>query len=79
MKWIVLIFCLLLFNSAVIAQQNYEVSRIPKELLPYASAIVRHSEENIAVKDLDNATHHVKKAITVLNKNGDHLATMVLF
>ncbi|CAN5332222.1 hypothetical protein BH09BAC6_BH09BAC6_19720 [soil metagenome] len=79
MKWFVLSFCLFIVLNPAIAQQNYEVSRIPKDLLSYASAVIRNSEESIEVKDLDNTVHHVKKAITVLNKNGDHLAIMVLF
>jgi transglutaminase-like putative cysteine protease len=60
------------------AQQNYDASLIPKELLPYASAIIRDKEENVEVNSLNNTTYHIKEAITVLNKNGDNIAQMVV-
>ena len=66
-----------LFKAA--AQQNYQASLIPKELLPYASAVVRNEDVSIEVKDLDNTIYHLQKAITVLNKNGEDLAHMVVW
>ncbi|UOE46859.1 DUF3857 domain-containing protein [Mucilaginibacter sp. SMC90] len=57
--------------GCVKAQENYDVSLIPKELLPYASSVVRNEEVTVEVKDFDNTLCHVKKAITVFNKNGD--------
>ncbi|TSD67103.1 DUF3857 domain-containing protein [Inquilinus sp. KBS0705] len=72
------LFTLLLHNFAN-AQQNYDVSLIPKELLPYASAVVRNNEVDIIVNDDDNTIYHVKTAITVLNKNGDDIARIVLW
>ncbi|MET3980537.1 hypothetical protein ABIB62_003137 [Mucilaginibacter sp. UYP25] len=60
------------------AQSSYEVSKIPKELLPYASAIIR--DENIYTQvDGGNTLYHIKKAITVLNKNGNDLAHIVVW
>jgi hypothetical protein len=53
------------------AQENYDVSLISKDLLPYASAVVRNEEVTTEVKDLDNTWLHIKRTITVLNKNGD--------
>ncbi|MGN6397385.1 MAG: DUF3857 domain-containing protein [Mucilaginibacter sp.] len=61
------------------AQKSYDASLIPKDLLPYASSVVRDEEITIEVKDLDNAIYHVKKAITVLNKNGDEDARIVIY
>jgi hypothetical protein len=52
------------------AQQDCSANLIPKELLPYASSVIRHEETTIEIKDVDNVIYHVKKAITVLNKNG---------
>lgn len=60
------------------AQVNYEVSKIPKDLLPYASAIVR-DESVFTQVDGGNTLYHIKKAITVLNKNGDDLAHIVVW
>ena len=65
--------------TAVIAQPNYDASLIPKDLLPYASSVVRNEEVTIEVKDLGNAVYRIKKAITVLNKNGDDDAHIVIY
>jgi transglutaminase-like putative cysteine protease len=79
MKRILIVLPLLLLCTIAIAQNNYDVSLIPKELLPYASAVVRNEEITTEVKDLDNMTYHVKRAVTVLNKNGDDIAHMAVF
>jgi len=70
---------LLLLATLANAQDNYDVSLIDKSLLPYASAVVRNQTVNIEVKDADNTVYHIKTAITVLNKNGDDLARIVLW
>lgn len=70
--------CLFILAITANAQTNYDVSLIPKELLPYASAVVRNEEVSYEVKDLDNVIYHLKKAITVLNKNGDDIAHIVI-
>jgi len=74
MRYIILTFCLLTVGLLANAQQNYDVSLIPKELLPYASAVVRNDEMTIDVKGLDDAIIHEKMAVTIINKNGDHMA-----
>jgi len=66
------------FTNAM-AQQNYEVSLIPKELLTHANSVVRDQETSIEVKDMDNAIEHVKKAVTVLNTNGDENARVIIY
>ena len=68
MRAVFTLFLLLFLATSGYAQQNYAVSLIPKELLPYASAVVRNEEVSTEVKDLDNTIYHVKTAITVLNK-----------
>ncbi|MDB5140012.1 MAG: hypothetical protein JWR12_1928 [Mucilaginibacter sp.] len=78
MRAAILVLCLVASVRLAKAQQNYDVSLIPKELLPYAKAVIRDDEENIEVKDLDNTIYHVKKVITVLNKNGDEEAHIVI-
>jgi hypothetical protein len=79
MRAVLLTIAVFLLALPGLAQQNYNTDLIPKELLSYASAVVRNSNEGIEVKDLDNATYHIKQAITVLNKNGDNQADMVLY
>ena len=69
--------CLLLLSMAANAQQNYDVSLIPKELMPYANAVVRSSNETVEVKDLNDVEYHITKAITILNKNGDDRARLI--
>jgi transglutaminase-like putative cysteine protease len=78
MKSILIVFVLTISYTITWAQQNYDASLIQKELLPYASAVIRDRDENIEVKSLDNTVYHVKEAITVLNKNGDDLAHIII-
>jgi hypothetical protein len=79
MRSVILFFFVVLFTFKTNAQQNYDAGQIPKELLPYASAVVRNEEVNIEVKDLDNTLYHIQEAITVLNKNGENLAHIVVW
>lgn len=65
--------------TCVKAQENYDVSLISKDLLPYASSVVRNEEVIVEVKDLDNTLYHVKEVITVLNKNGDDDADIAIW
>lgn len=76
-----IIFTLYLMLSFMMAsaQNNYDASLISKDLLPYASAVVRDEEITTEVKDVDNVFYHVKRVITVLNKNGDDIAHMAVF
>jgi len=78
MRRIVLIIMLLLPGMVAMAQNDYNASLIPKDLLPYASAVIRDKEVNIEVKDLENTVYHIKQAITVLNKNGDRDAHIIV-
>ncbi|MFI5163125.1 MAG: DUF3857 domain-containing protein [Sphingobacteriales bacterium] len=73
-----LISILLFFSSSVVAsaQNNYNAGLIPKELLPYASAVVRNEQITTTVNDLDDVTTHVKRVITILNQNGDDAARL---
>src|ERR1700744_2083127 len=80
MRRISLFIALLACSASLSAQQtNYEAAAIPKELLSYASAVIRDYDTHMEVKDLDNVTTHVKQAITVLNANGEDAAHLVVF
>ena len=61
------------------AQALYETATIPKELLPYASAVVRKMEVTTEVKDLNNTVNHIKQVVTILNANGDDNADIVVW
>jgi len=56
------------------AQTVYEAASIPKDLLPYASAVVRKMDVTTEVKDLTNTINRYKETVTILNKNGDQHA-----
>lgn len=74
MKISAITFLLLGFFITANAQQNYDASLIAKDLLPYAKAVVRNEQVNIEVKDLNNTIYHIKRVVTILNKNADNLA-----
>lgn len=68
-----------LFTCTLTYAQDYAVSSIQKELLPYASAVVRNEEITIEVKDLNTTVYHYKQAVTVLNKSGDEHADILVW
>ncbi|MFD0750251.1 DUF3857 domain-containing protein [Mucilaginibacter calamicampi] len=74
--WISLFCCL---NFSVAAQTVYTAASIPKELMPYASAVVRNEVVSTEVKSVDNVIYHVKRIVTILNKNGDDEAEVNIF
>lgn len=79
MRLFIILCCFIAASTLANAQQNYDAGLISKDLLPYAGSVVRNEEVSIEVKDLDNAVYHIKKAITVLNKNGDDDAHIVIY
>ena len=73
-----IIILISLVNTGLFAQTNYDASAIPKELLPYASAVIRNEEITVDVKSPDDVITTTKQAITVLNRNGDEMAHIVI-
>ena len=71
---VIIIYLLAAFSFTKAQQQNYDAGLIPKELLPYASAVVREDEFDVEVESMESTIIHAKMAITILNKNGDHMA-----
>jgi hypothetical protein len=71
--------CLNLLLLSATAQTFYPAAEIPKSLLPYASAVVRNMEMTTEVKDLNTTVNHHKVAVTILNKNGEDNADMVIW
>ncbi|MCD8739962.1 DUF3857 domain-containing protein [Mucilaginibacter roseus] len=61
------------------AQQNYDVSLIPKQLLPYASSVIRYSDEVVEISDIGAQTRRIKKAITIFNRSGDEDAEILVW
>lgn len=80
MKLKALIIILVSISAIASAQENiYDSGTVPKQLMAYASAVVRNAQQGVEVKDLDNTICYVKKTITVFNKNGDDDASLWLF
>ena len=61
------------------AQDNYNADLIPSALRNRANATIRNEETVVDMRSRDNVLYSVKQAITVLNKNGDENARLVLF
>jgi transglutaminase-like putative cysteine protease len=73
---LVLSAALLLTGSAVNAQNDYDVAKIPAELTQDASVVIRNENLNLNVKSASNATMSYRTAITILSKNGEDQAVM---
>ncbi len=79
MRRFLVLFFLNVCCTYTFGQKNYTAADIPKDMLPYASAVVREEVITIDVKSVDNVTYNVKRIITILNKNGDDEAEIVIF
>lgn len=71
-----LLFALLAYTATASAQENYDVAKIPAELMKNATAVVRRDELSLTVKSISNATENIRFAVTILSKNGDGYASM---
>jgi hypothetical protein len=75
----VLFFIILNFSLSVWAGDiKYPVSQIPTGLTDNASAVLRKSEEVFTVLSAGNGKHYLKVAITILNKEAQEMATLVV-
>jgi len=74
--FLTLVLLITCFN--IKAQQNYDAALIPKNLLPYANSVIRLQEVSMVVNDPGSSIYHIKQAITILNKNGDEMADIVV-
>ena len=57
-------------------QENYDIAKIPADLKTNATAVVRNEEGVFTVRSTSNAKLSYKTAITIFNKNSEHLAEM---
>lgn len=76
MRIIYLIFFLFLLPATLLAQDNYAVDHINKDLLARASSVIRTMDMNIDIKNTDQFSYTVKRVITVLNENGNEDAAI---
>lgn len=75
-KYILLLFCIG-FCTRIIAQDNYEVSLIPAELLNHSNVVKRMEEMKVQINDVSSAIVYHKYALTILNSAGDEEAQLV--
>jgi hypothetical protein len=74
-----ILFFLSIISLSSYAQNNYDADLIPSALRNRANATIRNEETVVDMRSADNVMYTVKQAITVLNKNGDENARLVLF
>ncbi|EDM38167.1 hypothetical protein PBAL39_01092 [Pedobacter sp. BAL39] len=70
-KYCLSLFTILCSLSSLTAQENYAIDQLPATLKSRATAVLRQEETTVDMKSPELVITTVKKAITVLNKNGD--------
>jgi len=78
-RLLVLIFIAAAFNGYTQEQADYNVENIPSALKSRANAVIRNMETTVDMRAPENVILNVKKAITVLNKNGEQAAGLFIF
>ncbi len=81
MKLIFSVCCLLHFYVVSAKTPNakeikYAVKEIPAELLTNSSAVIRDEYELFEVHDIKNATYTYRRAVTLINKKADPMASL---
>ena len=64
--------------SQLFFSQNYSVSAIPEELKKNAYAVVRDDNTVININSIDEMEFIVNKTVTILNKSGENLSTVII-
>lgn len=67
---------LLISSHLVKSQENYDVAKIPAELLKNTTVVIRNEEQRLVIKSQTSATLSYKTAVTILTKNGEGHASM---
>jgi hypothetical protein len=76
---IIALFTLCFLSFTVYAQNSYDADLIPTALKSRANAIIRDEETIVDMRSPTDVSYNVNQAITVLNKNGESNARLVLF
>ncbi|WP_316803242.1 DUF3857 domain-containing transglutaminase family protein [Pedobacter nototheniae] len=79
MKYLISFLSLYLVALTSFGQNNYDADLIPAELRNRANACIRVQEKTVDMRSPDNVIIHTQSAITVLNKNGDDAARLVIY
>jgi len=78
-RLLVLILIAAALNGYTQEQPDYSVENIPSALKSRANAVIRNMETIVDMRAPENVILNVKKAITVLNKNGEQAAGLYIF
>ncbi|WP_214229296.1 DUF3857 domain-containing protein [Pedobacter sp. B4-66] len=78
-RLLVLIFIAAALNGYTQEQPDYNVENIPSALKSRANAVIRNMATTVDMRAPENVILNVKKAITVLNKNGEQAASLYIF
>jgi len=78
-KLALLMFLLPALNAFPQGQIDYNTENIPSDLKNRASAVIRNMETTVDMRSPENVTLTVKKAVTILNKNGSNRAALALY
>jgi transglutaminase-like putative cysteine protease len=73
--WILFLIGFCCFTAAN-AQGQYDVSKIPAELLKNASVVIRNEEQVYEVRNPGSAEMEYRTAVTILNKSGENASNM---
>jgi transglutaminase-like putative cysteine protease len=79
MKQLFSLVLLLTACAGSYAQNQYDATLIPDALKARANATIREENTVVDMQSPNEVNYSVKKAITILNKNGDENARLVLF
>lgn len=74
-----LLFILTCVCNVLSAQSQYAVQSVPQDLKTRASAVIRYDETSVEIKKPDDVIIKVRKAVTILNENGNDAAGMVIW
>lgn len=69
----------LLMFTRVAEARDYSAASIPDSLKENAHAVIREFQTEIALETVNSGIKRVKKAVTVLDKNGDENAILMFF
>lgn len=67
------------FSSSFLFAQDYNIDNIPEELKKNSDAVVRSSVGKFEILSIDKAKYSIKEAVTILNDDGNHNASIAVF
>lgn len=74
-----ILFLAYMFSTILASAQEYAVESIPSGLKSRATAVLRNEHISIDMKNDNNITETVTRAITVLNKSGEDYAQLTVY